>query len=287
MTPGRKLSRRQWVLAAAGIAVTGAAADCFVIEPNRLIVTRHLAPQGTRQIAKVVQLTDLHLRRVGRHEHEVAHAAARESPNLIVITGDSVDRHDDLPLLSDFLSLLPRNVPKLAILGNWEYWAGLDRAAIEAVYGRHGCQLLVDESVLLSVRGATLRVTGFDSLIGGQPNIDRAFRGAAGGGAHLILAHCPAHRDLASQVATQTVVRGEFDPELLRSPVMLSGHTHGGQVNLWGWAPFVPVGSGRYLRGWYRDGSIALYVSRGIGMSVLPVRFNAPPEVAYFELSIS
>jgi len=280
------MTRRQWVATAAGIAATAGAADLFAVEPNRLIVTRHVAPAGVPRVARVVQLSDLHLRRVSRHERQVAEAAAALSPDLIVFTGDSIDRRDDLELLADFLALLPPGVAQLAILGNWEYWAGLDRPALETVYGRHGCRLLVDESVLLSVRGAALRVTGFDSLIGGRPNIDHALGGATAGEAHLILAHCPAHRDVVAQVAAQSLVRGEFDPGLLRAPVMLSGHTHGGQVNLWGWAPFVPVGSGRYLRGWYRDGSISLYVSRGIGMSVLPVRFNAPPEVAYFELPL-
>jgi predicted MPP superfamily phosphohydrolase len=64
---------------------------------------------------------------------------------------------------------------------------------------------------------------------------------------------------------------------------MLSGHTHGGQVTVGGWAPLVPPGSGRYVRGWFRgDGAPPLYVSRGIGTSVLPIRFGATPELAVF-----
>jgi uncharacterized protein len=63
-------------------------------------------------------------------------------------------------------------------------------------------------------------------------------------------------------------------------------HVHGGQANLFGWAPFVPPGSGSYLRGWYRDGNPPLYVSRGIGTSIVAARFNAVPEVAIFEISL-
>lgn len=65
--------------------------------------------------------------------------------------------------------------------------------------------------------------------------------------------------------------------------LMLSGHTHGGQIAVGGWAPLVPPGSGRYVRGWFRgDGAPPLYVSRGIGTSVLPLRFGATPELAVF-----
>ncbi len=60
---------------------------------------------------------------------------------------------------------------------------------------------------------------------------------------------------------------------------MLSGHTHGGQLSLFGFAPLRPNGSGRYVSGWYRDGAIALYVSRGLGVSILPVRIGVVPEI--------
>lgn len=54
-------------------------------------------------------------------------------------------------------------------------------------------------------------------------------------------------------------------------------------MQLLGWAPLRPPGSGRYVNGWYRERKPHLYVSRGIGTSVLPLRFGAPPEVACFD----
>jgi hypothetical protein len=65
--------------------------------------------------------------------------------------------------------------------------------------------------------------------------------------------------------------------------LMLSGHTHGGQVQIFGCAPRVPRGSGRYREGWYEDAGPVMYVSRGVGTSVLPVRLGARPEVSFFE----
>jgi len=64
---------------------------------------------------------------------------------------------------------------------------------------------------------------------------------------------------------------------------MLAGHTHGAQVAAFGYAPVRPWGSGRYVAGWYRDAWPHLYVSRGIGTSVLPFRPGSPPEVAVFD----
>jgi uncharacterized protein len=79
----------------------------------------------------------------------------------------------------------------------------------------------------------------------------------------------------------------DIDPRLLTPQVMLAGHTHGGQVALFGWAPLRPPGSGRYVQGWYRDAATSLYVSRGIGTSVVPARFCAAPEVAYFAWTLA
>jgi predicted MPP superfamily phosphohydrolase len=89
---------------------------------------------------------------------------------------------------------------------------------------------------------------------------------------HVVLTHCPEHRDV---IATQT--HDKID-------LILSGHTHGGQINIFGYAPFKPPGSGKYTRGWYTESQPPLYVSKGIGTSILPVRFGARSEISIFNL---
>jgi predicted MPP superfamily phosphohydrolase len=59
-------------------------------------------------------------------------------------------------------------------------------------------------------------------------------------------------------------------------------YTHGGQVSLLGIRPFMPPGCGDYVQGWYRERGPDLYVSRGIGTSILPIRIGARPEVPLF-----
>lgn len=113
---------------------------------------------------------------------------------------------------------------------------------------------------------------GLDDLVGGRPDTRRAFAGTEAADAHLLLAHCPEHRDRLALAPSpfEAAVPSAADPAEIT--MMLSGHTHGGQVNLFGWAPMLPQGSGRYVRGWFRDpGRVPLYVCRGIGTSVLPV----------------
>jgi predicted MPP superfamily phosphohydrolase len=88
---------------------------------------------------------------------------------------------------------------------------------------------------------------------------------------HIIMTHCPQHRDIIKEQMTDIPIN-----------LILSGHTHGGQVNLLGFAPFRPKGSGRYISGWYTDELPHMYVSRGIGTSGIPMRLGSRAEISIF-----
>ncbi|HEX6909079.1 MAG TPA: metallophosphoesterase [Longimicrobium sp.] len=231
-----------------------------------------------------MQVSDLHLRRVGAVHRRVAARVNAHRPDLVVFTSDSVDRRDRLGELASLLALFDARTPRYAILGNWEHWSGTDLGELADVYRRANGRLLVNESAVHEAGGRSLLLTGLDDLVGGRPDPRRAMARAPAAHAHLLLAHCPAHRDRLVDVATPL----EPSPASLdagRITLMLSGHTHGGQVNVMGWTPVLPQGSGRYVRGWFREpGGVPLYVSRGIGTSVMPVRLGSPPEVAVFTM---
>ena len=301
---------------AAGAVVV--AADALLVEPGRLAVTRHRlrTAGGGRARVRLVQLSDLHLRGVGARERAVADAVGALRPDLLVLTGDAVDRADALPHLARFLDLLDERldagVPRLAILGNWEYWGHVDLAALERTYERRAVRLLRNASLPLRVGDASLLVTALDDLIAGTPDLQRAADGAAPCANHLLLAHCPAQRDAlpaawrtapapppsngagaAQPLAAPTPLPGDDgragDPAALPAPVaMLAGHTHGGQLAPFGVALWRPPGSGRYVRGWYGDdGTIPMYVSVGLGTSTVPARLGAVPEVAVFDWEVA
>ncbi len=271
--------------AAAGVASLGGYAA--LVEPRRVGFTRHAANARTsahQRHLTLVQLSDLHLHGVGDVHRRMAARVNALRPDLVVFTGDSVDTPGRLGTLAALLALLDARTPKYAILGNWEHWSGVDLGELADVYRRAGCRLLVNESILHPVQGRALRVTGLDDLVGGRPDPGRAMAGAAVADAHLLLAHCPGHRDLLAPMPTPLdPTAASLDPAGVT--LMLSGHTHGGQVRLLGWTPVLPGGSGRYVQGWFREpGAAPMYVSRGVGTSMVPVRLGAPPEVAVFTL---
>ncbi|HET7459745.1 MAG TPA: metallophosphoesterase [Longimicrobium sp.] len=283
-----KISRRRFL---ASVGAVGAAAATYgtLIEPRRLEVTRHVIGTRTadaREPLVLAQVTDLHIHGIRHVHHAIAARLAEIRPHAILFTGDSVDDAADLPVFAGFLRLLDPRTPKYAILGNWEHWGGVDRGELGNLYARHGGRLLVNETVVHAHAGRRLGITGLDDMVGGTPELRGALTGAEPADARLLLAHSPGYRDrLAGDAAPGFVadarVSGGVEAQPAEFRAMLSGHTHGGQVALFGWAPLLPPGSAGYVRGWFRGGGkVPLYVSRGIGESVLPVRLGSLPELA-------
>jgi uncharacterized protein len=269
------LTRRRF-LGTLALAVAGFFSYARWFEPGRVTVTNHVLGEPEVGLApvRIIQVTHLHLQQIGRHEEALAEALHRLAPDILVLTGDSIDRPDSLTALGAFLDLLPTGVPGFATLSNWEHWSGVDQPQLRSLYADRGIRLLINETVTIRHDAHTLLLTGLDDATGGRPNLEEALRDTSPARNHIILAHSPGYRDV--------LIRQPLVPVF--SPIcVLSGHTHGGQVNLGGWAPLRPGGSGRYVSGWYRDIAPDLYVSRGIGTSVIPIRFGAPPEIAVFE----
>lgn len=283
------MNRRRFLAlsgAAAGAGALSLGGYAGFVEPRRAGFTRHRVNARTSPAQRevtVVQISDLHLPRVGAMHRRIVARVNAIRPDLLLFTGDSVDRADRLGELRSLLALFNARTPKYAILGNWEHWSGVDLGELADVYRHANGRLLVNESAVHDVDGRGLVLTGLDDLIGGRPDT-RALAAAPDGDAHLLLAHCPEHRDrLAASVPAIGASPAPLD--LTRVTMMLSGHTHGGQVRVLGWTPVLPQGSGRYVHGWFRDaGAMPLYVSRGIGTSMVPVRLGAPPEVAVFTM---
>ena len=288
------ITRRRMIASLGGLALAAAGIDAAMIEPKRIAVTRHRIGGGGRTGAGrpdlgIVQLTDLHLRGMGPIQERIAEAVTELRPDVIVFTGDSIDRPYAVSPFSDFLELLDPGTPKYAVLGNWEHEGGVDLGRLRSVYESANCRLLVNESVIHEHEGARLLVTGLDDLVAGRPDVKAALQSAPRSTNHMVLAHCPVHRDVIGfgESASRELAGRDPDASSRFAPqYMLSGHTHGGQVAFFGVAPIRPRGSGRYVAGWYRRATPELYVSRGLGWSGLPIRFGATPEIAFFELAL-
>jgi hypothetical protein len=262
----RRFLRRSGLLAA--IVPAAAAIDGLLVTPRRLVTSDISSGTGlTGDRLLVAQVSDLHVQRIGEVERRLLEALHATAADVIVITGDALDRADRLPVLDRLLGDFPRGPRTLAILGNWEYRCRVDLAALDRTYRRHGIELLVNRSVEVTQHGGRARITGLDDLIGGRPDARAALVTAAPLPGHLVLAHCPVTRDALALPSEHT------------ASLVLAGHTHGGQVAPFGLATVLPPGCGRYVAGWYRDGGPPMYVSRGIGTSLVPVRIGATPEL--------
>lgn len=279
---GVLLPRRKMLAASAALAGLPVAAgvDGLLITPRRLDVTHHMFGTAVTAAAplRIVQVSDLHIRGFGAVEEQAVDAIVAARPDVIVHTGDMLESPRGLEPLREFLGRCPA-VPSFAIPGNWEYSSRVPLSEFGRLCDAVGVEWLVNRSVAMSHAGTALRITGLDDLRGGRPDAVAALGTAEPVPNHLVLAHCPALRDQLSLPAHHP------------ADLVLSGHTHGGQVAPLGMPIVLPPGSGRYVAGWYgRDGGDhlpPLYVSRGLGMSLIPVRLGAVPEVAIFEWTLA
>lgn len=224
---------------------------------------------------RVLQISDLHLQSISYSITRLVRVIAQLQPDLLVFTGDAIDKAENIPVLHDFLQLLPTNLQKVAILGNWEYWGNINIAELGSTYSQNTCQLLINQTVTYRIGNKTIALTGLDDYVGGSPDVPAALQTYSGSDYHILLNHCPAY---TTTIVQQLAGRSKVD-------FILSGHTHGGQITLAGFAPLLPRGSGKYVRGWYQENATRLYVSKGIGTSVVPLRFGARAEVALFTLA--
>jgi len=257
------------------IAVLAVALSAYaIVEASRIevvrvrIVTERL-PASVPSV-RIAQITDLHLGLIHRNgkAREVATIVARERPDIFVSTGDLVDGQlDGIAGLAEILRGIPAPRGKFAVLGNHEYYAGIDRAI--AFTRKAGFTLLRNESVTID---DAVRIAGVDDPAGarfgrtGGPSEAAILGNPPGGRFTLLLKHRP---------QLDPGPGGKFD-------LQLSGHTHHGQI-----FPFrlltrlvFPLLAGDHPV----PGGGTLHVSRGTGTWGPPMRFLAPPEVTVVDI---
>ena len=202
-----------------------------------------------------------------RSERKLLKILEQRRPDIVILLGDVVDGPGDLLDLERFLNALPSN-QRIAIFGNWEYWGGIDHEALRGVYAKHGVRLLIND--------CHAGIVGLDDSTAGQPDLkvalDRCQSATPDVSPFLLLQHSP----------------GFFENTALDKKsfaLSLSGHTHGGQIAIFGFAPWTPPGSGSFVAGEYSTRFGRLYVTRGIGTSVIPLRLGARPEIVFITTS--
>jgi predicted MPP superfamily phosphohydrolase len=255
-----------FVAGALSAAALGALLHAALVEPRRIEVTRHTVGLALDEPLTIAHLTDLHTRGLGMRERRMLTLLEREHPDVIVVTGDIVADRGTLAEALPVLARLRARLGVWAVRGNWEHWrsAGNEAAALGSV----GVGLLDNQARALQ---PGIWLAGFDDALAGRPDPDAALHGIPDGAVVIGLFHSPAF----------------FDRVAGRIPLAFAGHTHGGQVRLPGLPPFwLPRAVGRYVAGWFERSGSRLYVSRGIGTTILPLRFDCRPELAIVTLVV-
>jgi len=271
-------NRRQFfrITAAGGIALGGVCygfAESGAIGVERVAVKVPNLPKAFDNL-RVAFLTDIHH---GPYTSLAAVAsmvrtAQSLQPDLILLGGDySLRENKYIRPCFDVLQGLNAPLGAFGVLGNHDYAHGLEdtREGMKAA----GIQELTNSGLWLTRGTSRLRLGGVDDLWRGRPDVQPALGGATINDACVIVSHNP---DVAETLTDRRV------------GLMLSGHTHGGQVCVPGMVnPFVPSRYGmKYAKGLVEAPTTKVYVSKGLGLTGLPMRFNCPPELTLLTLKM-
>jgi hypothetical protein len=219
---------------------------------------------------RIVQLSDIHHSPfTGTKQIERAIETANElKPDIIALTGDYVSHEREFAApVAELMGRLQARHGVYAILGNHDHWVDAD--LITDLFRAEGITVLINQGMRFELNGAAIWLAGVDDTMVGLEDLPLALAGSSEDEMKLLLAHNP--------VILRRAARAGVD-------LVLSGHTHGGQVTLRSERSASGLPRRRLLRGLGRQGKTQIYVTRGLGTVVLPIRYGCPPELSLLEL---
>ena len=267
------VTRREFLRSATAVSVgalAGTAAYGVAYERHRLNrIQRDVTVRGLPRALdglRIGMITDVHHSAVVSAD-DVAHAVTQltdAAPDIMVLGGDYVsffDRGYIGPVADLLMPLAHAPQGSFAVLGNHD-----DEREMPAALTSRGFTVLKDQRTALTIKGERLDIAGIRFWTKTPGEIAGVLKGT--GGTTILLAHDPRRLEEAAALDVQLV---------------LSGHTHGGQVLV----PAVGPIAGRkfpVLAGYATQDNTAIFVSRGVGTVYVPLRLNCPPDVAILTL---
>ena len=247
----------------------------FFIEPNLLIVKNHsLGKEGTEEL-KIVQFSDTHIGKdyTIKELSKLVDKINKQNPDVIVFTGDFFNNysqtHQEEEVTKELLKL-SASYAKLAVWGNRDYGGGAQRVYPQ-IMEESGFVLLENETYSMEVNGKTITFGGVDDYLLGAPELVKTSE-AMVGDYRILIMHEP---DGIDEIKESSI------------DLVLSGHSHGGQVKLPFFKGVTTEYADKYIKGFYTiNEKMKLYVSPGIGTTRIPARFMVPPEISVFDIKI-
>lgn len=251
----------------------------FCYENHHLVVTEFTYvnesvenyPDGYR----IVQISDLHNTAFGRNQWALVDRITELAPDMVVITGDIVDsNHTDIDVATDLVGQIVGLCPVYYVTGNHEYWLDeSDRRRLFEEMEQAGAVLLFNEAVTVNASGKTFDLIGLDDNSLTDGTLKTLLSECNSETLNIVLAHEPHY--IEKYAATD-------------ADLVLCGHAHGGQFILPLIGPVVAPDQGifpQYTSGAYRMDDMTMFVSRGLGNSIIPVRLFNCPEVVCIDLA--
>ncbi len=220
----------------------------------------------------IVQISDLHEKSFGEQNSDLLKSVREQKPDLIAITGDiiynSYTKTPDIAYMETLAAGCSDIAPSFFVTGNHDRH---NEQAVKEAFSENGVTVLNETTVPFASGTNRITIGGIDDASLDKDSIDRfSFQGDSR--FHLMLAHTP------------DAFRTKYDKK--DADLILSGHTHGGQIRLpWGKALFTPEGAFPEISdGLYTSGDTTMIVSMGLGSSVVPFRLFAWPEITVIYL---
>jgi len=247
----------------------------FFIEPNILTITSFNVKNKDLKGLKVVFVGDFHVKPNQRKNLiKVVNKINDQHPDLILCTGDFVSGRKEkntLPIeeISKELSKLKSKYGFYTVLGNHDWWQDGEKIGHELE--KHGIIVLGNENKIININGKKLYIAGVEDLSTRYIDLGKALNKTSS--PTILLTHSPDVFPFISKQENQELTK--------KVDLTLAGHTHGGQVRI----PFVgplivPSDYGKkYANGLITENGKQMFVTKGIGTSILPVRFNCMPEI--------
>ncbi|HDD64215.1 MAG TPA: metallophosphoesterase [Thermoprotei archaeon] len=244
----------------------------FFIEVN-LVEEVHIKVETNKNLAVdsfvIAQVSDLHIQGIGSREEASISIIEKNKPDIIVVTGDLISDKNNLRYALEYIERLARIAPVYVVFGNWDHWSGISMTNFKILLeGIDNVTVLMNEYVDL---GNGIIIAGVDDPHTHFHDLPKALPENCGDKFIVLLAHSP---EIIGEAA------GKVD-------LILSGHTHGGQVVLPLIGPlYVPLPSKyrKYASGMFHLNGTVMYVNRGLGTTLIPVRFLCRPEVTIIEI---
>jgi uncharacterized protein len=276
--------RLRVTVAAVLLVLVGIVGWAFFIEPNRLVTHRETIridnwPSELSNL-KIAVLGDIHVGSSFIDDDKVRLIVERTNqlqPDLIVILGDYITGNGrtshrvEPEVFAPMLKQLHAPLGVYSVLGNHDWWYNGDK--VRRVLEANGIKVLENEVFKVETRGAAIWLAGLGDLWTRRQHIDETIAQIPEGETVIALTHNP-----------------DIFPDLpQRVPLLLAAHTHGGQVRfpLIGTVVQASDFGERYVRGHVVENGHHLFVTTGIGTSIVPVRFGVPPEIVLLTIQRS